>query len=250
MSSKAFRVFNKRTKKVGENLHVDFLENKLIKKGAGPNWLFDIDTLTNSMNYVSVVVAGTSSTNISAHMESSNNDAQDACNADAPKSSGISNPTATSKSPPAEQMESLIVESKIPTVSSPVLTTSLDNSPETSSDTRLISKGVTSQEETPSLDNILTLSNRFEDILGDTTNTVDTNRVEADLSNMESIIPSSPTPTLRIHKDRPKSQIIGPEEPKKIFDALKDPSWVEAMQEELLQFKIQNVWILVDCPKG
>ncbi|GJR31602.1 putative ribonuclease H-like domain-containing protein [Tanacetum coccineum] len=59
LSSKAFRVFNKRTKKVGENLHVDFLENKPIEKGAGPNWLFDIDSLTNSMNYVSVVVAGT-----------------------------------------------------------------------------------------------------------------------------------------------------------------------------------------------
>nr|GEY96478.1 hypothetical protein [Tanacetum cinerariifolium] len=40
------------------------------------------------------------------------------------------------------------------------------------------------------------------------------------------------------------------EEHKKIFDALKDPSWVESMQEELLQFKIQNVWVLVDCPKG
>nr|GFC82445.1 hypothetical protein [Tanacetum cinerariifolium] len=39
-------------------------------------------------------------------------------------------------------------------------------------------------------------------------------------------------------------------EPKKIFDALQDPSWVEAMQEELFQFKIQNVWTLVDCPKG
>nr|GEW13989.1 hypothetical protein [Tanacetum cinerariifolium] len=93
----------------------------------------------------------------------------------------------------------------------------------------------------------------FEDILGDTTNTVDTNRVEADLSSMETSIIASPTPTFRIHKDHPKSQIIGPvdtpEEPKKIFDALKDPSWVEAMHEELLQFKIQNVWILVDCPK-
>nr|GEW59789.1 hypothetical protein [Tanacetum cinerariifolium] len=38
--------------------------------------------------------------------------------------------------------------------------------------------------------------------------------------------------------------------PKKIFDALQDPSWVEAMQDELLQFKIQKVWSLVDCPKG
>nr|GEU85655.1 hypothetical protein [Tanacetum cinerariifolium] len=140
VSSKAFRVFNKRTKKVEENPHVDFLENKLIEKGAGPNWLFDIDTLTNTMNYVPVVITGPSSTNILAHMESSNNDAQDACNADAPESSGIFNPTATSKSPPAEQMESLTVESMIHTVSSPVPTACLDNSPETSSPSRLISK--------------------------------------------------------------------------------------------------------------
>nr|GEV73910.1 hypothetical protein [Tanacetum cinerariifolium] len=35
----------------------------------------------------------------------------------------------------------------------------------------------------------------------------------------------------------------------KISDALQDPSWVEAIQEELFQFKIQNVWTLVDCPK-
>nr|GEV19827.1 hypothetical protein [Tanacetum cinerariifolium] len=121
----------------------------------------------------------------------------------------------------------------------------------------------------------------------------DTNRVEAYLGNMEYNISASPTPTFRIHKDYPKSLIIGPvdtpvqtrlkskemeeqsfiatihqkttpdllqfcpfscflsqEEPKKISDALKDPSWVEAMQEELLQFKIQNVWIFVDCPEG
>ncbi|GJZ47885.1 putative ribonuclease H-like domain-containing protein [Tanacetum coccineum] len=72
LSSKAFRVFNKRTKKVEENLHVDFLENKPIEKGAGPNWLFNIDTLTKSMNYVPVVVAGTSSTNISSKKEDAN----------------------------------------------------------------------------------------------------------------------------------------------------------------------------------
>nr|GEV76067.1 hypothetical protein [Tanacetum cinerariifolium] len=64
MSSKAFRVFNKRTRRVEENLHVEFLENKAIEKGAGPNWLFDIDSLTKSMNYVPVD-AGTISTNLS-----------------------------------------------------------------------------------------------------------------------------------------------------------------------------------------
>nr|GEU62824.1 ribonuclease H-like domain-containing protein [Tanacetum cinerariifolium] len=69
LSSKAFRVFNKKTKKIGENLHVDFLKNKSIKKGTSPNWLFDIDTLTNSMNYIPVVVTRTSSTNISGTRE-------------------------------------------------------------------------------------------------------------------------------------------------------------------------------------
>nr|GEV15602.1 hypothetical protein [Tanacetum cinerariifolium] len=188
MSSKEFRVFNKRTKRVEENLHVDFLENKLIEKGAGLNWLFNIDTLTNSMNYVPLMVAGTSSTNFSstkdaasqdvkkdvsslrytallnwfheAHLETSSSNAQDACNADAPKSSGNSNPTATSINPSADQLETLIVESIIPTVSTLVLIACLETSPETTSGLRLISKRVISQDETPSLDNISTLSNR------------------------------------------------------------------------------------------
>nr|GEY48074.1 hypothetical protein [Tanacetum cinerariifolium] len=135
MSSKAFRVFNKRTKRVEENLHVYFLENKLIEKGASLNWLFDIDTLTNSMNYVLVVVAGTTSTNFlgtkdaasqdvkkdvsslryialpnwfhEAHLESSTSTAHDACNVDAPESSGNFNPTATLTNPSADHMETL-----------------------------------------------------------------------------------------------------------------------------------------------
>ncbi|KAJ9552015.1 hypothetical protein OSB04_016060 [Centaurea solstitialis] len=47
--------------------------------------------------------------------------------------------------------------------------------------------------------------------------------------------------------DNPKG---GKTEPKKVFDALKDPSWIEAMQEELLQFVLQHVWDLVDLPRG
>ncbi|GJY96126.1 hypothetical protein Tco_0512487, partial [Tanacetum coccineum] len=50
INSKAFRVFNSQTKKFEENLHVNFLENKPNVAGQGPNWLFDIDSLTNSMN--------------------------------------------------------------------------------------------------------------------------------------------------------------------------------------------------------
>nr|GEZ69297.1 uncharacterized mitochondrial protein AtMg00810-like [Tanacetum cinerariifolium] len=129
MSSKAFRIFNKRTKRVEENVHIEFLENKAIKKGSCLNWLFDIDSLTKSMNHVPVVDA---------------------------------------------------VETPIPTVSSLVPTICFTNSQEPSSKTRLISKRVTNQEETPSLDNILTLTNQFEDILGVTSNSKESNRVEAD----------------------------------------------------------------------
>ncbi|GKD36957.1 putative ribonuclease H-like domain-containing protein [Tanacetum coccineum] len=60
MNSKAFRVYNIITRKVEENLHIRFLEDKPIIVGDGPKWLFDIDVLTKSMNYVPVV-AGTNS---------------------------------------------------------------------------------------------------------------------------------------------------------------------------------------------
>nr|GEV39784.1 ribonuclease H-like domain-containing protein [Tanacetum cinerariifolium] len=137
---------------------------------------------------------------------------------------GISNPTATSKVPSAEQEEpatSLTVETVIPTVSSPVFTVYLDISFENSSDPIIISKGVFSHEETPSLGNALTLSNRIEDTFGE----------EADLSNMETSIP---------------------EEPKKIFDALKDPrvrpigtKWVLKNKKDERGIVIRNMARLV-----
>ncbi|GKF85144.1 hypothetical protein Tco_0250042 [Tanacetum coccineum] len=91
----------------------------------------------------------------------------------------------------------------------------------------------------------------------------------ADINNLDTTIQVSPNPTTQIHKDHPLEQVIGYlqsatqtrkmskkleehgfEEPKKVIHALKDPSWIEAMQEELLQFKLQEVWTLVDLPNG
>ncbi|GKF15842.1 retrovirus-related pol polyprotein from transposon TNT 1-94 [Tanacetum coccineum] len=46
INSKAFRVFNSRTKIVKENLHVQFSENTPNIVGSRPDWLFDIDALT------------------------------------------------------------------------------------------------------------------------------------------------------------------------------------------------------------
>ncbi|GJR17558.1 ribonuclease H-like domain-containing protein [Tanacetum coccineum] len=55
VNSKAFRVFNNKTMIVEETLHITFLENKSNVAGSGPEWLFEIDTLTKSLNYKPVV---------------------------------------------------------------------------------------------------------------------------------------------------------------------------------------------------
>ncbi|GKG43180.1 hypothetical protein Tco_0479864, partial [Tanacetum coccineum] len=58
-----FRVFNSRTRIVEENTHVQFSENTPNIAGSGPNWLFDIDALTKSMNYKPVVAGNHSNGN-------------------------------------------------------------------------------------------------------------------------------------------------------------------------------------------
>nr|GEV58967.1 hypothetical protein [Tanacetum cinerariifolium] len=101
---------------------------------------------------------------------------------------------------------------------------------------------------------------------------------EADFTNLETTIIVSPILTTRVHKDHSvtthsmtrmvKDQggltqinnedfhtcmfayFLSQEEPKRVHQALKDPSWIEAMQEELFQFTLQKVWVLVDLPKG
>ncbi|GJS85803.1 putative ribonuclease H-like domain-containing protein [Tanacetum coccineum] len=116
---------------------------------------------------------------------------------------------------------------------------------------------------------------------------------ETDMNNLDAFMPVSPIPTTRVHKDHPVEQIIkdlssapqtrrmtknleehglcslvqqrtnhkdfqnclfacflSQDEPKKVIHALKYPSWIEAMQEELLQLKLQEVWTLVDLPNG
>nr|GEW49587.1 retrovirus-related Pol polyprotein from transposon TNT 1-94 [Tanacetum cinerariifolium] len=139
-----------------------------------------------------------------ALLEFSSSKPQDHCSTEVPEGSRKPNPTASTSNPPTDQMETLTVETPVPTVSSPITTAYSTDSQEPSSDARLISKGVANQVKTPSLDNILSLTNRFEDILEVTTNSNESNGVKVDISNMETAIIASPTPTLRIYKDHPK----------------------------------------------
>ncbi|GJS77921.1 putative ribonuclease H-like domain-containing protein [Tanacetum coccineum] len=78
----------------------------------------------------------------------------------------------------------------------------------------------------------------------------------ADFTNLETVVNVSPIPTSRIISSHPSALILG--DPTSAVQtrskvnkkALEDESWVDAMQEELLQFEIQKVWILVDLPYG
>ncbi|GJS63344.1 putative ribonuclease H-like domain-containing protein [Tanacetum coccineum] len=101
-----------------------------------------------------------------------------------------------------------------------------------------------------------------------TTSSYDDEGAVADFTNLETVVNVSPIPTSRIHSTHPKALILG--DPNSavqtrskvnkssgahafvsyISEALEDESWVDAMQEELLQFEIQKVWILVDLPFG
>nr|GEZ80930.1 retrovirus-related Pol polyprotein from transposon TNT 1-94 [Tanacetum cinerariifolium] len=72
VSSKAFRVFNSRTRIVQETLHVNFLKNKPNVASSGPTWLFDIDSLTRTTNYQPVTLGN--QTHPSAELEDCSDD--------------------------------------------------------------------------------------------------------------------------------------------------------------------------------
>nr|GEV20028.1 hypothetical protein [Tanacetum cinerariifolium] len=258
VSSKAFRVFNSITRIVQETLHINFLENKPNVAGSGPTWLFDIDTLIKSMNY-QPVIAGTQpnpNAGVQEHFDA--------------KKAGEENVQQYMLFP------SWSYRSKDPQNTDDDTTFEFkENEFEVEQPESEVH--VSPSSNMPALEDI-TYSDDEEDV-----------GAEADFTNLETSITVSPIPSTKVHRDHPVSQIIGDlsfshltrsmtrmvtdegrltqintddfytcmfacfllqEEPKRVHQALKDPSWIEAMQEELLQFKMQKFWVLVDFPKG
>ncbi|GKE50760.1 putative ribonuclease H-like domain-containing protein [Tanacetum coccineum] len=259
INSKAFRVYNIRTRKVEENLHIRFLEDKPIIVGDGPKWLFDIDVLTKSMNYV-LVVAGTNSNDFadgslfdSSSKNASNDELQPSSDARKKDDEGVNKQSGINDQeiPKNSTQDVNTARPSINTASINVNTGSLN--------INIVSPIVT----TASLE--ATHANFFGD------------ETEVDLSNITTIYLVPSTPNTRIHKDHSLDHVIGEvqsgvqtrrmtkttneqgfisvvyegethddlytclffcflfhEEPKKVIQELKDPSWIEAMQEELL----------------
>ncbi|GKE80843.1 putative ribonuclease H-like domain-containing protein, partial [Tanacetum coccineum] len=203
-NSKAFKVFNSRTRIVEENLHVKFSEDTPNITGSGPNWLFDIYALTKSINYKPVVAGNQSNGNAEEPRVNQEKDAN------------VNN---------TNNINTIGIESN-----------AVDEN---------IVYGCADDPNMPELEEIGIFSDAENDNSG------------ADMNNLETNFQVSPVPTTRIHRHHPLEQVIRylhsvpqtrrminkfeEHEPKKVVQALKDPSWIEAMQEELLQFKLQEV---------
>ncbi|GJR34271.1 putative ribonuclease H-like domain-containing protein [Tanacetum coccineum] len=297
INSKAFRVFNTRTRKVEENLHINFLENKPNVVGNGPECLFDIDSLTKSMNYEQVTTE--SQTNSDARIETNVNAGQ-AGQEKASDHEYILLPLMLSNSPLSSSSQSIdnkdadeVPEKGDDDVSQRNDQEKIDSS---TKDVNTVGTSINTASENintgslnintpspiPNDSSMQSLENNgiFDDAYDD--REVGT---EAGLNNLESTMNVSPIPTTRIYKDHSKDQIIGDInsttqtrrmtkiskehamvsyikkqrrtnhkdyqnclfacflsqiKPKKVIQTLTDLSWIEAMQEELLQFKLQK----------
>ncbi|GJT82953.1 putative ribonuclease H-like domain-containing protein [Tanacetum coccineum] len=393
-TSKAFRVYNKRTKRVEENMHINFLKDQPNMAGSGPDWIFDLDCLTNTMNYIPVSVenqvnvdAGTQEHYVAGSSEKDKEPtqeyillplhphrprisvedvvqaAQEKPSENSPKDNDVQDSEDVAEKEEqhtlteAEQalkddLERMIAQEiaakaiddatrqafeeekkraaqatsinklntgrpSVSTSNSPLVSTA--NTPYASAastptgantgGSSFVYLGGQIPIDASTLPNAdLPIDPNMPDLEDDSnvfpndgifSGAYDDEDVgaEADFNNMDNTIDVSPIPTLRVHKDHPKGQILGDpksavqtrgkiqkassvqqalvsyiynqnrtnhkdhqncllacflsqEEPKTISQALEDESWVEAMQEELLQFKLQKVWILVDLPFG
>nr|GEW72588.1 hypothetical protein [Tanacetum cinerariifolium] len=289
VNSKAFRVFNSRTRIIQETLHVNFLENKPNITGSGPTWLFDIDSLTRTMNYQPFTAGNQSNPSAGFQDEFDAEKAGEEVNQQYVLfpmwSSGSTNPQYNDEDDVFDEKEH---DTKKPESAVNVSSSSSAQSGEQDEKTKKKAKGKSSIE---SFIGNKDLSTEFEDHSDNSSNDVNaagsivptarqnsSNSInpfsvemkgitysdhenvgaEAEFNNLETSITVSLIPTTRTHKDHHVSQIIGDlssttqtrKEPKRVHQALKDPSWIEAMQEELLQFKMQIVWILVDLRYG
>ncbi|GKB98543.1 putative ribonuclease H-like domain-containing protein [Tanacetum coccineum] len=177
INSKAFRVFNSRTRIVEENLHVQFGKNTPNIAGSRPNWLFDIDALTKSMNYKPVVAGNQSNGNAGTKVCDDTGD--DGKKVD-------ENPREDSEGIDHEKEENVnstnnVNAASINKVNDVVAKTSIE---------------LPIDLDMPELEDIVYLYDD-EDV-----------GAEADMNNVDTFKPVSPIPTTRVHKDHLVEQII------------------------------------------
>nr|GEZ23778.1 retrovirus-related Pol polyprotein from transposon TNT 1-94 [Tanacetum cinerariifolium] len=282
--SKAFRVFNNRTHIIQKTLHINFLENKPNVTCTGPTWLFDIDSLTRTMNYQPVYTGN--QTNSGAGIQENfdaekageevyqsymlfpvwsvgsinpQNNAEDAAfdgkehdfDVKKPKSKVILSPSSSAQSKKQDGKTKKEAKGKSP-VKSVIRYRDLnaefkDCSKNSSNEVNAASSTIPTVGQ-----NSLNSTNTFS-VAGPSNDTIsltygksyfiDASQLpdDPDMPELEDIIYSDDEDVVGVEADFNNLESSIPEEPKRVHQALKDPSWIEAMQEELLLFKMQKV---------
>ncbi|GKA97460.1 retrovirus-related pol polyprotein from transposon TNT 1-94 [Tanacetum coccineum] len=228
MNSKAFRVFNSKTRIVEENLHIRFSESTPNIVGNGPDWLFDIDALTRTMNY-EPIVAGTQSNGFVGTKASDN--VGQARKETEPVKYYILLPLWTADPPFSQNPKSSDDDGSKP---------SSDVEKKVNEDPRKETECNDQEKE----DNVNNTNN--VNTVSSTINAAGTNENNAELP-VDPNMPALEDYSIFDLSSDDKEDVIGDlqsatqtrnmsmnlkEEPKKVIHALKDPSWIEAMNKK------------------
>ncbi|GKD98825.1 putative ribonuclease H-like domain-containing protein [Tanacetum coccineum] len=289
------RVFNKRTRIVEETLNIIFLENTPNVKGNRPAWLFDVDSLTISMNYVPVVagnktndiartkdniVAGPKDSERDAGMKPTEVDENEASDTSGKHDQATRSDTAGQSfdnvvpSPPvnivrpsvstANAFEEHLFERCSPFKNAFTLPLVLNVS--SMNNTGIFGNAYDDEyvEEGVDMNNVISSytvpdssftkfhKDNHEDQMIKSLKTPVQTRQMTKINEEHGLISSVHKLRRTNHKDFQNclfTCFLSQMEPKKPVQALKYPSWVEAMQDELLQFKLLKVLTLVDLPR-
>nr|GEW26039.1 putative ribonuclease H-like domain-containing protein [Tanacetum cinerariifolium] len=222
-SNKAYRVYNVPNKWVEETMNLRFLKDKPNVQGLGHEWYFDLDYLTDSFGYKhvsanqSTCTQGNTTTSGTQPIDTPGDKVDDSPFSSADE---IFQKELAKLNDQEQQVTIDAEELRTPAGVKDVLPSCI-----------LVSTGIV-----PVPTGSLPIATGSVPVpAGDTT--VPTDDVPFHTGNTtDSMFDGKPTTRFPCPSD------LGNHNP------LTDPSWVDAMQEEMQQFKFQNVWVLVELP--
>nr|GEU64825.1 hypothetical protein [Tanacetum cinerariifolium] len=272
MNSKAFRVFNSRKRIVEENLHIRFSENIPNVVGSGTDWLFDIDALTRTINYEPITTGtqsngfvGTKAFDNAGQVRKEKEPIKDYIllplwTADPPFSqdpkrsecrdqeqdnvNNINNVNVASTD--GVNAVSVNTSNELPFdlnmhALEDISTFNLSNDHEDDDEEADINNMDTTIQVSPVPTTRIHKDHSLDQVIGDLHSTAQTRNMSKNLQEHGFVTTIHQRTN---HKDLQNclfACFLSQEEPKKVSCALKDPSWTEDIQEELLQFKLQEV---------
>nr|GFA50141.1 hypothetical protein [Tanacetum cinerariifolium] len=248
VSSKAFRVFNSRTRIVQETLHVNFMENKPNVVGSGLAWLFDIDSLSQTMNYHPVLTENQS--NPTAGFQDTEKAREEGTHAYVlflMLSDGSTNPKNNKDAHTGGNEHNDDIQKSVSPDNHSSSCGFRDLNEEFADCINNSSNVVSAAGPLVSAAGLyFTNSTNDFTTAGHLVSTAELNFI----NNTNDFSAAGPSNAAMLNLEDFSHNEDNVEEPKRIHQALKDPSWIEAMQEELIQSKMKKVWILVDLPYG